>query len=542
MDPADALARGRAAFERQAWAEAFELLGAADDAGLSDARDLERFAGVAYLTGHDARRDDALERAHLAFLEEGEVGAAVRCVFWLGMGLFQRGEPARASGCFARASRLIGDDPTGLARAYLTIPSALQELEGRPERARELFEEVAAVADRSQDVELVALSRLGLGESLVRSGQVAAGMVSLDEAMAWIGSREVPPVLAGLVYCAVIEVCHAILDLRRAREWTAALSDWCASQPDLVPYRGQCLVHRAEILQLHGEWDGALAEARRACERFRAASDDAAVGSAYYRMAELHRVRGEFARAERSYRAASRLGHQPQPGFALLRLAQGRVPAAAAAIRRTLDETAPPVARTRLLAAAVEIEIAADELGNARVAAEELAAAGERLDTPMTDGLCAHVTGALALAEGAARKALVRSRRATTVWRELDVPYELARSRVLVGLACRALGDADGALLEFDAARETFGQLGAEPDLRDLRRLASEARPAEGGLTERELQVLRLVARGDSNRAIARELVISEHTVARHLQNIFAKLGVGSRTAAATYAFEHELL
>jgi DNA-binding CsgD family transcriptional regulator len=543
MSTARPITEGRDAFERMAWGEAYAALSEAAEGGELVAADLRRLAVAAYLTGRDPEHDHAMERAHHAFLRDGDVAAAVRSAFWLGMGLAQRGEAARAGGWFARAGRLLEDRPPGAEAGYLAIPAALRQLETAPEEAHRIFGEIAATADRSDDDDLITLSRLGLGQALIRLGQRDRGMTLLDEVMASVDTGEVSAVPAGIIYCAVIEECHRCFDLRRAQEWTAALSDWCAAQPDLVPFRGQCLVHRAELLQLHGAWDDALAEADRACRRFLETPGLLAVGSAYYRRAELHRLRGAHEEAEADFRAANRWGHSPQPGLALLRLAQGRRELARSSIHCTLDEGQDPAERPRLLAAAVEIELTIGDVAAAREAADELASLVEGLDAPMLAAVSAHVTGAVLLVEGAPRAALHSLRGAVAGWRELGTPYEAARARVLVGLACEQLGDTDGARLELDAARASFEELGALPELEQLRHLDVASLPTRGrDLSDRELEVLRLVAIGRTNRAIAELLHISEHTVARHVQNIFAKLAVGSRTAAASFAYEHDLV
>jgi ATP/maltotriose-dependent transcriptional regulator MalT len=536
------LERGREAFAAQAWSEAASLLADADRHHPLEAADLERVATAAYLTGRDEDRDAFLERAHRRYLDAGAVADAIRCAFWLGMMLLQRGEAARASGWFARGRRLVEQAPDCPERGYLLLPQAVESLDTQPARAHDTFEEVAAIADGSADRDLLALSRLGRGQARVRLGDVAAGMALLDEVMLNVEAGEVSPVPAGIIYCAVIAICQATFDLRRAQEWTAALHDWCTSQPDLVPYRGQCSVHRAELFQLHGAWDDALEEANRALHRFDVTPGHPAVGGAHYRAAEVHRLRGEFERAEQQYLLASRWGHQPQPGLALLRLAQGEVGAASGALKRALEEVRVPAVRASLLAAAVEVALAAGDADWARAATDELAAIADGHAAPLLTAMAGRAAGAVLLASGDPRAALVALRRAGDTWRGLGAPHEAARVQVLVSEACRQLGDGDGAELELDAARAVFERLGAQPELDRVASLRSGGRPPAGGLTGRELEVLRLVARGRSNRAIADELVISEHTVARHVQNIFAKLDVGSRTAAAAFAFEHDLV
>jgi DNA-binding CsgD family transcriptional regulator len=543
--PPATVTQGRAAFASFAWRDAYERLSAADGEAALAPVDLDRLAVAAYLIGRDADSTRVWERAHHGFVAAGEVAAAVRCAFWLGLTLLQGGEHARGGGWMARAQRLLQD--AGLdcvEQGYLRLPAALQALDGGDAAtAYTRFSEVRTVADRFGDPDLSALCRLGCGRALIALGEVHQGVSMLDEAMVAVTTGEVSPIPAGVIYCAMIISCRQAFDLRRAQEWTAALSRWCEEQPDLQPYRGQCLVHRSEIMQLRGEWTDAMTEVRRAHAHMSARAADPALGMAYYQQAELYRLRGEFPPAEEAYRQAGDRGHPVQPGLALLRLAQGRVADAGAAIRLAVEETEERVARSRVLAAYVEIMLATGENGAARAAADELVATAELLDSPYLHAVAGSAHGSVLLAEQQAAAANGVLRRAWRRWVELEARYEAARTRRLLGLACAQCGDLDGARMEWEGARHVFAQLGAAPELASLAALAEPSPvPAADGLTAREVEVLRLVAAGRSNREIATALVVSEHTVRRHLQNIFAKLDVTSRSAATAYAYQRGLV
>lgn len=535
-------AHARAAFERRAWDDAFRRFVVVDGTAPLGVEDLQRMAVAAGLSGRDEDAEAAWERAYQTHIDADAPAAAARCAFWLGMDLVNRSEVARGGGWLARARRVLHGATDCAEHGYLLLPDALRAMEsGDAATAQPAFREAAAIGERFDDADLVALAHLGVGQCLIRLGRGHEGLALLDEVMLAVESGEVSPIPSGVIYCAVIAVCNQILDLRRAQEWTSALSDWCAAQPDLVPFRGQCLVHRSQILQVHGAWQDAMTEAQNACDRLAAAPSQPAAGGAFYQVAELHRLRGELTQAEQAYLRASTWGHSTQPGLALLWVAQGRTAAAAAALRRALDETDDPIARARLLAADAESALAAGDVERARAACDELRAIAEELAVPLLQALSADTEGAVLLAAGRAADALPPLRSAAAAWRQIEAPYEAARTRTLIGRACRELGDADSAQLELDGARQVFAELGAALDLARLDRRTSPPSPP-GGLTGREVQVLRLVAAGRSNRAIATELVISEHTVARHLQNIFVKLDVDSRTAAAAFAFAHDLV
>jgi DNA-binding CsgD family transcriptional regulator len=354
------------------------------------------------------------------------------------------------------------------------------------------------------------------------------------------------PLIVGAVYCSVLEACQEMYDLRRAQEWTDAMAAWCARQPETLSFRGQCLVHRAELMQLHGSWSGASEEAKRALERFMRPPPHGAIKLAHYRIAELHRLRGNVESAEEAYRLASQSGLDPQPGLALLRLAQGQTAVARAAIARAIEEARDPRRRAMLMPAYIEIAIAAGDVDEARAVANELAELAEKRGAPMLRATAFYARGSVMLAAGDPRGALDVLRSAVGLWRKLEAPYEAARTRELIAHACHALGDADGAAMELTCAGEAFAELGAVGDVSRVNATSLDAKaraePGASELTARETEVLRLLATGKTNRAIAASLGRSEKTVARHVSNIFTKLGLSSRAAATAYAYERRIL
>ncbi len=539
----DPLERGRAAFRDRRWLDAHESFCRADVETPLEAEDLELCSTATLMLGRDDEAIAFLERAHRRYLERDERLRAVRAAAWIGINLAYRGAVGPASGWLSRAQRLLDEEPGESAEhGYLLIPQVFRhEAAGDFDAAAAFAGEAAALGQRFGDRDLHAVALHAQGQMLVLAGRVGEGLALLDEAMVAVTTGELSPFVVGIVYCGVILACQSVFEVGRAREWTLALSEWVDRQQDLVAFTGRCLLHRAEILQLGGSWPDALEEARLAGQRLLETTTEAA-GLAHYRQAELLRLLGDFGAAERAYREASRLGWEPHPGLAQLRLAQGRIDAALAAIRRASAEIDDPLKRAALLPAHVEIALAAGEIGEARHACDELRALAGRYESPMLGAMLAYACGAAALAGGDARAALAGLRDAQRVWLALDAPYEVARTRALLAQACAALGDEEAAALELEAARDGFRRLGAAPDLERLESRPERGGKAAHGLSERELEVLGLVARGLGNRQIAATLVISEHTVARHLQNIYAKLGVSSRSAATAFAFEHGLV
>jgi len=528
------------------WTNTYLRLSEADRKENLGPEELEELALAAFLTGWDEESFQFLERAHQGYLNLEKTPEAIRSAFWLGFMLMNAGEQARSSGWFARGERLLGDDQDKYAaeRGLFLIPEALKALySGKTARAQHLFESVESTGEKFQNANLIVLGRLGHGQALIQQNEVSGGIQLLDETMVSIETEEVFPLVNGIVYCAVIESCRKVWDLKRAQEWTSVLTRWCEAQPDIVPFRGECLVRRAEIIQFHGEWDKALKETADACELLSQHPGKPIAGEAYYRKAELQRLAGEYKAAEASYQEAAKWGRNPQPGLSLLRLAQGRDDVAKTSIRTILRETEDRKKRAELLSACVKIMVAGKQTGEAAEAAEELGNIAVEMDVPYLHALSSHCMGAVSFARGDIPSAMDELQTALNFWSVLDLPYEAARTRELRGLVYRALNDKDNSDAELVAARWVFEQLNAIPDLERVNGILDGKHQHETfGLTLRELQVLRLVASGKTNKSVAADLFISDRTVDRHMSNIFNKLGVSSRVEATTFALNHKLL
>jgi ATP/maltotriose-dependent transcriptional regulator MalT len=542
--------RGRACFARHAWDDAFDLLSRADASSALETEDLGRLAWSAGLTGRDEEMLAATERSYHALLEAGETLPAARAAFWLGFRLLARGDASRAVGWLGRAEHLVEREGRDcVEQGYLLLPAATRYIAvGEFGKAHDAAERAAQFGERFREADLLAFARNLQARALLSQGHFERGLTLMDEAMVAVTSGELSPVVTGVIYCSAIGSCQKIYAYERTREWTEALARWCDAHPQLGMFTAYCLAHRAEILQMGGNWPEAVGQARRAVERSVRVIEQDAAGRAHYQEAEIHRLRGEFDAANASYRDASRCGVDPQPGLALLRLAQGEVQAAVNAIRRAVGATREALPRMRYLPACVEIMLAAGNLEEARAASRELDEAAAILTTEVPTAIALHARAAILLAEGDALAAVEPVRRAFRTWQQLDAPFLAARLRVLLARACIALGDIDGARLELDGAGEVFERLGARPDLVAVEAIgASLSRDKREdahahGLTARELQVLRLVASGKTNKAIARELSLSDKTVDRHVSNIFTKLEVSSRAAATAFAYERQMI
>jgi DNA-binding CsgD family transcriptional regulator len=533
---------GRECYDRGTWSEAYVALRDADRVTPLDGDDLELLGFSAYLIGQTLEFERHFERLQREQMEMGNRERSARSAFWLSMSLLLRGEIAQSNAWIARAHRLVGHVDCA-ERGYLLLQPAERQLrDGQFDLAFEKASTAWAIGDRFGDIELAAMARHLQGRALLEQNRVAAGLELFDETMLPVVAGELSPIVSGLLYCSVLAACRTVYSLGRAREWTSAFSGWCERRPDALAFSGACLINRAELLCFQGAWPDAFTVVDRACERA-VRLNRQPPAAALYQRAELHRLRGEHAEAEEAYRAASLQGYDPQPGLSLLRLVQGQVDAAYAAIRRTVCAIVAPADRARVLPAAIEIVLANGELNEAYEACAELQELAVMLDADALRASAAHAAGIIELAAGRADVALGPLRRAFELWTSLDAPYDAARARISIALGCRALGDDETCAMELASARATFEVLSARDDLKRLDALEPHRLAArKGKLSPREHEVLQLLAAGNTNKAIAGQLFISERTVDRHVSNILTKLDVRSRTAAASSAYRHKLL
>jgi DNA-binding CsgD family transcriptional regulator len=534
----DELLEAREAYERRDWAAALERLRGMGGLGADDTFAL---ATSAYLLGNVDEAVRALQAGYQDRIRNGDSLGAVRFASWLGLLLNVRGEVAVGGGWVARAQRLLETEPEDIVeRGYLLAHEFFQHLDrGDFARARETAARIVETGRRFSEPDLVAQGLMMQGRIMIYSGRVPEGLALLDEAMVGLTAGEVSPIIAGMVYCSMIEACQEVSDFSRAASWTSALTRWCEAQPGLIPYTGQCSLHRGQIMRLRGAYDEALAEFALAQRRYQTEGTVAPAGLALTEQGDVLRILGKLDEAEAAYQLSAELGYEPQPGLVLAWLVRGRTAAAISAVRRLMAETRGPVQRSRLLPAAVEVMIATRLPEEARRYSDEFSGIASAFGSPALRAMAAYAAATVELASGETDEALGHGRESVRLWSDIGSPYEASRARVLVARALRELGDEDSATAELAVARHGFADVGAAPGVQQVDKLLGRARP--GGLTEREIEVLKLVAEGRSNPDIARTLVLSHKTVERHLSNIFTKLDVPSRTAAAAYAHEHGL-
>ncbi len=540
-NPTAELDRARDAFGRESWAEAYEELRNLDPSLLTP-QDLEGLADAAWWLSRSEESIAARRDAYARYSAAGEDRRAASTAFRFFLEYFFRADAEEAAGWLMRAQRHLGSEPDCPEQGYVTLGWAcVAYVRGELAEGQELAEQATSTGQRFHDLDLVALGIDIHGRILVAQGMVTKGMSLLDEAMTSVVAGELSSLVTGAIYCNVLAVCLELADLGRAGTWSEAAAAWCESLPPEAPFLGLCRLNRALVATFRGAWAEAEAEAIRASGEV--AFNPFAVGQAFYSTGEIRRRVGNLAGAEEAFIKANEIGIEPQPGLALVRLAQGKTEAALTALRVALAaEPAGTLRRSRLLSAMVEVAIVRGDLQEARSAADELESIARSFETPALVATAAAARGALRLAEGDVDGALESLRRACDICQELGLPYEAAQARMLYGIAVRQAGAEDDARLELAAACSAFERLGAEADARKAAELLVEPGDLPRGLSEREAEVLRLVASGKTNRQIAEELVISDHTVARHLQNIFAKVDVSTRAAATAFAFEHGLV
>ena len=540
-DGASHLGHARVLHKQSLWAQACEEFAAADRADQLEGDDLERYAEAAQILGRGVEAIQLLRRAFNLRVSAGELDRAITSAFWLFQALIINAEFARARGWAAQVRRSMPEVDNGwflFTEAYFMIAA------GDYDQAAHLLARAADLGSRRRETDLIAFATTVWGRALIKAGRLEEGLSRLDEAMLPVVERDTSPRATSMVYCSAIATCHEAREFGRAREWTHALGGWLDSLPRLGgAYFGNCRIYRAYLMCLRGSWQEALQEVAFVCDDLSGNYGQLVAGHAHYQLAEIHRLLGHHPEAEASYRRAAALGGQTQPGLCLLRLTQGEVDKALLGIRRALAETPGQLDRLDLLAAAVTVMLAAGEIDAARQAIAELATTAAVYTTPGVQAELAAARGAVALGDGDPATALPLLRSAARFWREIDAPHAVATVSVLIGLACRAVGDEDAAQVEFEFARSTFARLGAQPDLQRVDELLHPTQAiGPSGLSAREIEVLRLVAAGRTNHAIASELYVSERTVHRHISNIFDKLGVHSRTAAASYAIQHHIV
>ena len=543
QDPVEAAAvpigEARAALARWAWGEALELAsGAGPVEGPAEADRLDIVAEASWWL---SRLDDCIDAREEAFRRYEAAGNRCRAGY-VAVRLWEhhvmKTRSAIAGAWLRRARTVLGDEHGCTAYGALVLREAeVAHGGGDLDGAREKAEDALALARELESVDLEAEALQTIGRILIDAGRHAEGLSHLDDAMLSAAEGRLSPYSTGKVQCSMISACEQLGDLRRAAEWTDATLRWSERHP-LAMWPGICRVHHASLLQQRGDWPAAEREARRACvelDGFHVPN----VAAGYVEIGEIRRRLGDLEGAEEAFRRAEELCGQQSAGLALVRLAQGRVDAAATIIGRMLaEQTWNQLARAKLLPAQVQIAVAAGDLDTAEDAAAELERVAAAYDSGALSAASLSARGRILLARGESEAACTTLQQAVRQWHQLEVPYEVATARLLLGHACRTCGDEDGATRSLAQAAEIFERLGAAVDAAPSAG-ATDVASLPRGLTEREAEVLRLVASGLSNKELAASLHLSERTVARHLSNIFTKIGVTSRTAAAAFAYEH---
>lgn len=524
----------RRACDEYRWVDARSAFGVLERGDLA-VDDLDRFATAAYLTGSDEQGFELWGEAYRRCLDEGNVHLGALFGVRLAQGLGFKGDMPRSQGWVDRIARcLAGAEIDCVEQGHLQHLLGMGRVFGAGDLvgALEHFEHAEKIAERYGSHGLATMARIAIGRMRIYLGDPAAGIALLDEAMVSIEANELSVLMTGDAYCTVIDACAELSDVTRLRAWTASMVRWCEIHQGLVLYRGHCFIHRAEVLAIEGRWTEALDAARRACDHL-ARPVPSALGAAKAVEGDALRLLGRLDEADVAYREAIVLGDRAQPGLALLRAEQDEIDVAASMIRTVAAESSDPITRCRFLPAFVEIMLRAGDVARARDGADEFAGLSIDVGSQFTRVESRLATGAVDLAEGSPSSALSVLRDAFGSLVELGVGPRAAHVRRLIAEACDALGDTQTAETERRCADDAVASYRASPD-------RPVAEPA--GLTARELEVLRAVAGGKTNRVIGEELFISEKTVASHISHIFTKTNVSSRAAATAYAYDHDLI
>ena len=455
------LERARQALDEHAWQEAYEALASVADREDLSAEDLERLAEAAWWSAHPTESIEAFERAYAAFSTAGEPRRAAGVALRLAMEYADRLDSALWNGWLQRASRLLADQPESFEQGWLELCLVRASFErGEMEEGERHAIAAHEIGTRLGDPDLEAFGLALQGAILVMHAQIAEGLSMVDEATLAAVGGELTPYIAGNIYCLTIGICRSVADYRRAAEWTEAATRWCEREA-ITGFPGVCRVNRAEIMRLRGAYAEAEEEASKALRELEAFGRAPQAGAGAYELGEVRLHRGDLDRAEEAFERAHQLGHEPQPGMALLRLARGQIDAARASIGTALEDTMIPIDRARLLPARVEIALSAYDVADAREAADELAEAASAIDAPMLHAAAHQALGAVLTYEENAAAAIAELRKAVRRWGEADAPFEAAQARRWLAVAYRAGGDEASALLELRAARDVFERLGA---------------------------------------------------------------------------------
>ena len=479
------------------------------------------------------------EECYEAYVAAADLERAASLAIENAFNWFLRGEPAVGSGWISRARRILEGLPECAEHGFLLWLEASELLEhGELDAVRDIGRQLREMAARFESPVLGSFGLVFEALVEIRTGNAERGFGLLDEAMLPVVAGRLEPEWAGNLYCQMMSICHDLAEVARARQWTTATERWCGGFPAAAMFVGICRVHRTQLLRLEGDWDAAVGQASAAAAEL-ADLNVEAVAEAQYELGEVHRLRGDLSAARAAYDAALRLGRDPEPGATLLLLAEGRAEEAANCIHRLLSEVTDPFKRTRLLRAQAEVACSRGEIETADAAASELRTIAATYRTAGFLAWSEEVDGTVLFLQHRPDDALDPLRAALDRYKAMGATYDAALTRVRLARVYDALGDSDAARAEASAATRTFEVLGAGPPA-TARLGGTGALP--GGLTAREAEVVAAIAEGLTNRQVAARLVISEKTVARHLANVYTKLGVNSRTAAAAWAYQKGLV